>query len=91
MKVLATSFWLGGSMGDFSSSGSYLSTPLSRGHVNTDAVFFCFRFSTVDGGHMWTLIRGHINRLCGETPTDFRMGVPALTTNFLGLAVRNSC
>jgi hypothetical protein len=31
------------------------------------------------------LIRGHISRLCGETPTDLRMGVPAPTTNFVGL------
>jgi hypothetical protein len=33
------------------------------------------------------LITGHIYRLCGETPTDLRMGVPAPTTNFVGLTV----
>jgi hypothetical protein len=36
---------------------------------------------------MWMLIRGHINRLCGKTPTNLRMGVPASTTNFVGLTV----
>jgi hypothetical protein len=34
---------------------------------------------------MWMLIRGHINNMCEETPTDLRMGVPAPTTNFVGL------
>jgi hypothetical protein len=33
------------------------------------------------------LMRGYINQLCGETPTDLRMGVPAPTTNFVGLTV----
>jgi hypothetical protein len=28
------------------------------------------------------LIKGYINRVCRETPIDFRMGVPAPTTNF---------
>jgi hypothetical protein len=32
-------------------------------------------------------IKGYINRLCGETPTDLRMGVQAPTTNFAGLSV----
>jgi hypothetical protein len=45
------------------------------------------RFSTIDNCHVWMLIRGHINRLCGETPTDLRMGVPAPTTKFDGLTV----
>jgi hypothetical protein len=33
------------------------------------------------------LVKGHTNRLCGETPTDLRMGVPAPTTNFDGLPI----
>jgi hypothetical protein len=33
------------------------------------------------------LIKGHINNMCGETPTDLRMGIPAPTTNFDGLTV----
>jgi hypothetical protein len=36
---------------------------------------------------MWMFIRGYINHLCGETPTDLRVGVPAPTTNFVGLFV----
>jgi hypothetical protein len=36
---------------------------------------------------MWMFIRGYINQLCGETPTDLRGGVPAPTTNFVGLSV----
>jgi cytochrome P450 len=28
------------------------------------------------------LIKGYINQLCGETPTNLRMGVPAPITNF---------
>jgi hypothetical protein len=28
------------------------------------------------------LIKGYINQLCGETPTDLRTGVPAPTANF---------
>jgi hypothetical protein len=45
------------------------------------------QFSIVDNGHVWMLVTCHINRLCGETPTDLRMGVPAPTTNFVGLSV----
>jgi hypothetical protein len=33
------------------------------------------------------LIRGFINQMCGDTPTDFSMGVPAPTTNFDGLSI----
>jgi hypothetical protein len=33
------------------------------------------------------LIKGYINQLCGEKPTDVRMGLPALATNFVGLSV----
>jgi hypothetical protein len=33
------------------------------------------------------LIKGHINHLCGETPTSLRMDIPAPTTNFAGPTV----
>jgi hypothetical protein len=33
------------------------------------------------------LIKGYINQLCGETPTDLRMRVPLPSTNFVGLSV----
>jgi hypothetical protein len=33
------------------------------------------------------LIKGYINQLCRETPTDLRMGVPIPTSNFVGLSV----
>jgi hypothetical protein len=48
---------------------------------------FYSRFSIVDFGHVWMLVRGHINRMCGETPTDLRMGVPAPRAKFVGLTV----
>jgi hypothetical protein len=48
---------------------------------------FYARFTIVDNDNVWMLIRGHINRLCGETPTNVRMIVPVLTTDFVGLTV----
>jgi hypothetical protein len=33
------------------------------------------------------LIRGYINKFCGHTPTDLRMGAPRPTTSFDGLPV----
>jgi hypothetical protein len=45
------------------------------------------RFTTVDSGHVWLLIRGHINQLCGETPTNLRVGMPMPTRNVAGLYV----
>jgi hypothetical protein len=45
------------------------------------------RFSSVDSGHVWLLIRGYINQLSGQTPTYLRMGAPMPTTNFVGLHV----
>jgi hypothetical protein len=43
------------------------------------------RFTSVDFGPVWLLIRGYINPLCGQTPADLQMGAPAPTTNFAGL------
>jgi hypothetical protein len=48
---------------------------------------FFSRFSTIDFGASRMLIKGHINHLCGEKPTDLRMDIPAPTTNFIGLTV----
>jgi hypothetical protein len=48
---------------------------------------FYSRFTSVDSCHVWLLIRGYINQLCGQPPTDLRMGVPTTTTNFGGLPV----
>jgi hypothetical protein len=45
------------------------------------------RFTTVDFGPIWLLIRGHINQLTGEGPTDLRVGVPMPTHNLAGLHV----
>jgi hypothetical protein len=45
------------------------------------------RFTTVDAGSLWLLIRGHINRLTGEGPTDLRVGQPIPTHNLAGLPV----
>jgi hypothetical protein len=36
------------------------------------------------------LIKGYINRLCSETPIDLRMGVPAPTSDLVGLSVNLS-
>jgi hypothetical protein len=43
------------------------------------------RFTSVDSDQVWLLIRGYINQLCGQTPTDLRMGASMPTTNFVGL------
>jgi 8-oxo-dGTP pyrophosphatase MutT (NUDIX family) len=45
------------------------------------------RFSTVDNGLVSLLIRGHINQLFGEGPTDLRVGTPMPTRNLAGLPV----
>jgi hypothetical protein len=44
-------------------------------------------FTSVDSGPIWLLIRGYINQLCGETPTDLRVGTPMPTRNLAGLHV----
>jgi hypothetical protein len=50
-------------------------------------VFMYSRFSSVDFGHVWLLICGYINQLCGETPTDLRVGTPMPTETLAGLPV----
>jgi ADP-ribose pyrophosphatase YjhB (NUDIX family) len=50
--------------------------------------FFMYsRFTTVDSGHAWLLILGHINQLTGEGPTDLRVGMSMPTQNLAGLPV----
>jgi hypothetical protein len=50
-------------------------------------LLFWPRFTSVNSGHMWMLIKGYINQLRGKTPTSLRMGVSVPTTNFVGLSV----
>jgi hypothetical protein len=45
------------------------------------------RFTTVDSRPVWLLIRGHINQLSGDVPTDLRVGMPMPTRNLAGLSV----
>jgi ADP-ribose pyrophosphatase YjhB (NUDIX family) len=45
------------------------------------------RFTSVDSGTVWLLIRGHINQLIGEGPTDLRVGMHMPTHNLAGLPV----
>jgi hypothetical protein len=59
---------------------SHDDTSLSR------LLFFFPRFSAVDSRFVWMLIKDNIKQLCTNTPTDLRMGVPAPTTNFVGLS-----
>jgi hypothetical protein len=50
-------------------------------------LFFHPRFTNAECGHVWILIKACINELCGQTPTNIPMGVPAPTTNFVGMSV----
>jgi hypothetical protein len=43
--------------------------------------------SSGDCGHVWFLIRGYIDQLCGYTSTDLRVGTPIPTTNLDDLPV----
>jgi hypothetical protein len=66
----------------------YTSQALFHDNTTIPRQFFMYpRFSTVDSGHVWLLIRGYINQLCGETPTDLRVGTPMHTRNLAGLPV----
>jgi 8-oxo-dGTP pyrophosphatase MutT (NUDIX family) len=62
--------------------------PVFQDDTSIPRQFFMFSwFTTVDSGHVWLLIRGHINQLSGETPTDLRVGMPIPTRNLAGLHV----
>jgi hypothetical protein len=50
-------------------------------------LFFFARVTAGDCGHVWMLIKGYIDKLCGETPSDLRMRLPDSTTNLDGLSV----
>jgi hypothetical protein len=62
----------------------YTSQALFYDDSSVPRQFFMYpRFTSVDCGLVWLLIRGYINQLCGHTPTDLRMGAPMPTTNLL--------
>jgi hypothetical protein len=64
----------------------YQHNPVFHEDTTIPRQFFLLpRFSTVDVGYVWLLIRGHINQLFGEGPTDLRVGTPMPTRNLAGL------
>jgi 8-oxo-dGTP pyrophosphatase MutT (NUDIX family) len=66
----------------------YTHQPLLHDDTTIPRQFFMYsRFTSVDSSPVWLLIRGHINQLCGETPTDLRVGMPMPTRNLAGLLV----
>jgi hypothetical protein len=66
----------------------YTSQALFHDDMTVPRQFFVYpRFSSVDPGHVWLLIRGYINQVCGETPTDLRLGISLPTRNLAGLPV----
>jgi ADP-ribose pyrophosphatase YjhB (NUDIX family) len=66
----------------------YTSHALCHDDTTTQRQFFMYpRFSSVDYGPLWLLIRGYINQLCGATPTDLRVGTLMPTTNLVALPV----
>jgi hypothetical protein len=77
-------------MATFSSSRVVSTDLRSHGHFVTNvkllstSFYGCRLFPYVD---QWMLVKGYIKKLCGETPTGLRMGVPAPVTNFVGLSV----
>jgi hypothetical protein len=50
-------------------------------------LFYHPPFTASDYSLAWMLIKGYTCQLCGETPIDLRMGVPAPTTNYNGMSV----
>jgi hypothetical protein len=66
----------------------YSSQALLHDDTTIPRHFFMYsRFTSIDSRPVWLLIRGHVNRLCGETPTDLRVGLPMPTRNLAGLPV----
>jgi 8-oxo-dGTP pyrophosphatase MutT (NUDIX family) len=66
----------------------YTSHALFHDDTSIPRQFFMYpRFSSADFGRVWLLIRGYINQLSGETPTDLRVGTPMPTTNLACLPV----
>jgi ADP-ribose pyrophosphatase YjhB (NUDIX family) len=67
---------------------TYTSQELFHDDTTIPRQFFMYpRFSTVDSGHVWQPIRGYINHMCGETPTDLRVGMPIPMRNLAGIRV----
>jgi hypothetical protein len=53
----------------------YMSLALFYDDTSIPRQFFMYpRFSSVDSGHVWLLIRGYMNQLSGQTPTVLRVG-----------------
>jgi ADP-ribose pyrophosphatase YjhB (NUDIX family) len=66
----------------------YTHQPLLHDDTTIPRQFLMYsRFTSVYSGPVWILIRGHINNMCGETPTDLRAGMPMPTRNLAGLPV----
>jgi 8-oxo-dGTP pyrophosphatase MutT (NUDIX family) len=66
----------------------YTHSPVFHDDTTIPRQFFLLpRFSTVDAGPVWLLIRGYINQLFAEGPTDLRVGTPMPTRNLAGLSV----
>jgi hypothetical protein len=66
----------------------YTSHALFHDDTTITRQFFMYpRFSSFDSCLAWLLIRGYINQLCGETPTDLRVDTPMPTRNLVGLHV----
>jgi hypothetical protein len=63
----------------------YIST--RQRDANAKKVFFFTYFEGADYVHVWMLIKGYVNQLCGYTPTNLRMGVLAPTTKLVGMEV----
>jgi ADP-ribose pyrophosphatase YjhB (NUDIX family) len=64
----------------------YTSHALFHDDTTIPRQFFMYpRFSSVDSCHVWLLIRGYINQLCGETPADLRVGTPMPMRSLVGL------
>jgi hypothetical protein len=60
----------------------YTHQPLLHDDTTIPRQFLMYsRFTSVDSGPVWLLMRRHINQLCGETPTDLRVGMPMPTRN----------
>jgi hypothetical protein len=66
----------------------YTHIPIFHDDTTIPRQFFMYpRFPSVDAGQVWLLIRGYINQLSGEGPTDLRVGTPMPTRNLAGLSV----
>jgi hypothetical protein len=48
---------------------------LHRDNLLPKELFFQPHFTIANSRHVWILIKGYVNQLCGKTPTDLRIGV----------------